>query len=94
MPESVLKLDERDNTVVALVNLEPGTVVPVGPSPDDVCTVSKTIAAKHKMALVDLKPGDLIYLYGMVVAEAVEPIGRGCPITTRNVRHRAGGLFP
>src|ERR1039457_7537788 len=42
------------------------------------------------MALSDLNPGDLIYLYGMVVAEAVEAIGRGGLLTIRNIRHRAG----
>ena len=35
------------------------------------------LPAKHKLALVDLKPGDTVYLYGMVVGEAVEPIPRG-----------------
>ncbi len=89
MPESVLKLDERDNAVVALVTLEAGTVVQLGSSSSDVCVVSQTISAKHKMALTDLKPGDLIYLYGMVVAEAVETIERGGLLTTRNIRHRA-----
>src|ERR1039458_2232149 len=90
MPESVLKLDERDNAVVALVNLEAGMVVRLGSSSSDMCMVPETIPAKHKMALSDLNPGDLIYLYGMVVAEAVEAIGRGGLLTIRNIRHRAG----
>jgi altronate hydrolase len=91
MPESVLKLDERDNAVVALVTLEAGTLVRVGSlSAPASCIVAQTIPAKHKMALTDLNPGDLIYLYGMVVAEAVEAIGRGGLLTTRNVRHRTG----
>ena len=90
MPETVLKLDERDNAVVALVTLEAGTVVNFGPaSSPATCTVAQTIPAKHKMALTALHPGDLIYLYGMVVAEAVEHIERGGRLTTRNVRHRA-----
>jgi altronate hydrolase len=42
------------------------------------------------MALVSLKPGDLIYLYGMVVGEVVEAIPRGGLVSTRNIRHRAG----
>lgn len=91
MPEEVLKLDERDNAVVALVTLEAGKVVQFGSAPaTSCCTVAQTIPAKHKMALAAMNPGDLIYLYGMVVAEAVEPIGRGGLLTTRNVRHRAG----
>jgi len=91
MPEKALKLDERDNTVVALVTLEAGTVVHFGTaSSPSSCMVAQTIPAKHKMALAPMNPGDLIYLYGMVVAEAVESIGRGGLLTTRNVRHRAG----
>ncbi len=90
MPEKVLQLDERDNSIVALVTLEPGTAVQFGPSSSPShCTVAQAIPLKHKMAVADLKPGDLIYLYGMVVAEAVEPIVRGGLLTTRNVRHRA-----
>ena len=90
MPETVLKLDERDNAVVALVTLEAGTVVSFGPaSSPATCTVTQTVPAKHKMALTALHPGDLIYLYGMVVAEVVEAIERGGRLTTRNVRHRA-----
>ncbi|HEY1902143.1 MAG TPA: UxaA family hydrolase [Terracidiphilus sp.] len=90
MAETVLKLDERDNAVVALVTLEAGTVVRFGSaSSPSSCMVAQTIPAKHKMALTALSPGDLVYLYGMVVAEAVEPIERGGLLTTRNVRHRA-----
>jgi altronate hydrolase len=91
MPETVLKLDERDNAVVALVTLEAGTVVQLGSaSSPSSCMVAQTIPAKHKMALTALNPGDLVYLYGMVVAEAVQAIERGGLLTTRNVRHRAG----
>jgi altronate hydrolase len=90
MPETALKLDERDNAVVALVTLEAGTVIRFGSASSPAsCMVAQTIPAKHKMALTNLNPGDLIYLYGMVVAEAVEAIERGSLLSTRNVRHRA-----
>jgi len=87
MADSVLQLDTRDNVVVALRNLEPGEVVRWGA---ESCTVAQPVPIKHKMALADLKPGDLVYLYGMVVAEATEAIPRGGVISTRTVRHRAG----
>jgi altronate hydrolase len=85
--ESVLQLDPRDNVLVALKPLEPGDVVRYGANS---CTIAQPVPAKHKLAIVDLKPGDLVYLYGMVVAEATETIQRGGAISTRNVRHRAG----
>jgi altronate hydrolase len=87
MTETVLKLDPRDNVLVALVSLAAGTVARLGA---ESIPVMQAIPAKHKMALVDLTPGDLIYLYGMVVGEAVEAIARGGLLTTRNVRHRTG----
>jgi altronate hydrolase len=87
MPDSVLQLDPRDNVLVALKALEPGDVVTYGAQS---CGIVQPVPAKHKLAIVDLKPGDLVYLYGMVVAEAVEAIPRGGVISTRNVRHRAG----
>jgi altronate hydrolase len=87
MPESVLQLDSRDNVLVALTPLEIGTVVHFG---NATCTVTQTIPPKHKMALVDFKPGDLVLMYGMVVGEATEPIPSGGLLSTRNIRHRAG----
>ncbi len=86
MLQTVLQIDPRDNVLVALASLSAGTVVHFGQFS---CPVVEAIPAKHKLALVDLKPGDLIYLYGMVVGEATAPIQRGGLLTTRNIRHRA-----
>jgi altronate hydrolase len=91
MAETVLQLDPRDNVLVALCSLAVGTVVHYGHPPGaDSCPVTQAIPAKHKLALIDLKPGDLIRMYGMIVGEVVEPIARGGLLSTRNVRHRAG----
>ncbi len=86
MPQSVLHLDPRDNVLVALAPLSAGDVAAWG---HESCTVTQAVAAKHKMAIVDLAPGDLIRMYGMVVGEATAAIPRGGVISTRNVRHRA-----
>jgi altronate hydrolase len=87
MPETVLQIDPRDNVVVALAELRAGEIARFGGKS---CPVAQAIPAKHKMAVVDLKPGDLVLLYGMVVGEVVEAIPRGGSLTTRNVRHSAG----
>ncbi len=95
MPEIVLQLDERDNAVVALTALQPGMNARFGPaSSPRSCLVAQPIPVKHKMAIAALKPGDLIYLYGMVVGEVVQAVARGELLTTRNVRHRAGTYSP
>jgi altronate hydrolase len=86
MSESVLQLDPCDNVLVALNPLKAGTVVRYG---EHSCIVVEDIPAKHKLAIVDLAPGDFVFLYGMVVGEAVVAIPRGGLISTRTIRHRA-----
>jgi altronate hydrolase len=88
MPDTVLQIDPRDNALVALAPLAPGTTVFFCSSS---CLVTENIPAKQKLALVDFKPGDLIRMYGMVVGEATLPIARGGLLSTRNIRHRTGG---
>ena len=91
MAESVLQLDARDNVVVALTTLEPGSVASFGCNGSQASIgVAETVPAKQKMALTDLKTGDLIFMYGMVVGEATKAIPRGGLLTTSNIRHRIG----
>jgi len=95
MPETALQIDLRDNVLVALAPLRAGTVVHYGHPPASAsCPVTQDIPAKHKLALVDLEPGDLIRMYGMVVGEATQAIRRGGLLSTRNVRHRADPYSP
>src|SRR3569833_3565689 len=92
MSKAALHIDPRDNVLVALAPLSPGTTVHYGPASSAAsCTVTEQIPAKQKLALVDLNPGDLITMYGMVVGEATQPIARGGLLSTRNIRHRTGG---
>ena len=86
MAETVLHIDPRDNVLVALAPLSAGMEVEYGTGR---CPVAQAIPAKHKLALADLAPGDLIRMYGMVVGEVTAAIPRGGLLTPRNVRHRA-----
>jgi altronate hydrolase len=88
MPDTALQIDPRDNVLVALVQLAAGTTVPFGSGSSP---VTENIPPKHKLALIDMTPGDLVIMYGMVVGEATQPIARGGLLSTRNVRHRTGG---
>src|SRR3569833_1038502 len=88
MPDNALQIDPRDNVLVALSTLPPGTAVHYGSA---TCNVTENIPAKQKLALSDLAPGDVVRMYGMVVGEASQPIARGGLLSTRNVRHRTGG---
>lgn len=86
MSPATLQLDPRDNVSVALGTLAPGTTIRANHAD---CPVVELIPAKHKIALVELTPGDLIFMYGMVVGEVTKPIPQGGLVSTNNVRHRA-----
>lgn len=88
MSDKVLQVDPQDNVVMALSTLDLGAEIKIGAGPSLIA--KQTVPPKHKIAVADLKAGDLVRMYGMVVGEVVESIPRGGLLTTQNVRHRAG----
>src|SRR5665213_315083 len=82
----ILKLDPRDNVLVALTPLaanEPvtyagKTYVPIA-----------NVPAKFKFVEYDMPIGAEIFMYGVVVGKAREPIPAGGVLTTRNLQHDA-----
>ena len=86
MKSSVLQLDSGDNVLVALADLKQGESV----SWAGHTQVLKTnVSAKHKLATVDLVPGDRVVMYGVMVGQAVKPIAAGELLTVNNIRHQA-----
>jgi altronate hydrolase len=82
----VLKLDRRDDVLIALTDLRAGEEVPVGNTTYKLAT---DVPAKHKFALRDFAVGDHVTMYGVIVGKVVQPIRKGEVITTRNIRHEA-----
>jgi altronate hydrolase len=83
---NVLKVHPADNVLVALTNLEKGTVVVFE---GQECQMQDNVKAKHKFATVDLAPGDSITMYGVLVGKAQQAIKKGGLISTGNVKHAA-----
>ena len=82
--EKLLKIDSRDNVLVALTTLPAGvSVLHEGVS----YTPLQDIPAKHKMAIENLDLGAQVIMYGGVVARVREAIPRGGLLSTRNVQH-------
>ncbi len=71
---NVLKVHPADNVLVALSNLEKGTVVSFE---GQEYTITENVKAKHKFAMVDLAPGDPVTMYGVLVGKAQQPIAKG-----------------
>lgn len=94
MPENllqnrVLKLDPKDNVLIALTDLTRDDHVTWEESH---YTLASDVPAKHKFAIHDLAVGDKIIMYGVIVGKAVQPTRRGELITTRNTHHEAAGF--
>ncbi len=81
---NILRVHADDNVLVALTDLPPGAVVAFD---GETLALPEGVAAKHKFATRTLQPGDPVYLYGVLVGEATQPVARGGALTTENVRH-------
>jgi len=81
---NVLKVHPKDNVLVALHDLPPGTEVSFN---GETYTLPKGVSAKHKFVTHALAPGDAVTMYGVMVGKAARPIPRGMPLTTDNVKH-------
>ena len=89
MPNKVLKLDAKDNVLIALTDLRKGEQIPFD---SQVYTLESDVPAKHKFATVDLTIGASVRMYGVLVGKAAEPIRRGGLLTTKNLHHQAASF--
>ncbi|GAB4029371.1 UxaA family hydrolase [Spirosoma gilvum] len=86
MAARVLKVHPADNVIVALRNLSAGEHIEFE---NDTYELPYAVGAKHKFVTEDRQPGDPITMYGVLVGKATQPIRRGEPITTFNLKHDA-----
>ena len=85
----VLRLDPRDNVLVALADLRMGDRMSFQ-GKDYV--LSSDVPAKHKFVTQDLAAGGDITMYGVLVGKTVEALRSGDLLTTRNIRHAAAAF--
>lgn len=86
MKRNIVKVHPQDNVLVALTNLSKGEHIVYNGT--DV-VLQDNIPAKHKFVTASLRPGDPIYMYGVLVGKAQHDIPGGGLITTSNVKHAA-----
>lgn len=86
MARRILRIHPDDTVVVALADLPGGATVEDGA---ERITLTTAVKAKHKVSLRDLRVGDPIVMYGVLVGRATKSVARGDALTTDNVRHDA-----
>ena len=85
LKSSILKINPSDNVAVALDKLNKGYEVQID---NATFKLVDDIALKHKFACVDFKPKDAVYMYGVLVGEAIKQIPKGGLLTTENIKHK------
>src|SRR5688572_1936820 len=84
MKQKVLKIHPRDNVIVALANLSKSETVLYNGSG---YVLQNDIPAKHKFFVKDMKAGDEVIMYNVLVGKAQKDIPAGGIMTTANVKH-------
>jgi altronate hydrolase len=82
----VLQLHPKDNVLVALHDLRRGEEIAFS---GRTYTLRTDVPAKHKFAMQDISPGGDVVMYGVLIGKAMEPLGPGDRLTTRNTHHQA-----
>ncbi len=85
MQNRILKLDPRDNALVALTDLKNGEEIRLH---GESYVLAADIPAKHKFASADFPAGADVIMYGVLVGKTTETIRKGGLLTTRNIHHQ------
>ncbi len=79
-----LQLNHNDNVLVARLDLAQGQTIEWN---GDAIQLVEAIPAKHKFTVSALAEGDAVYMYGVLVGKALQPIPKGGLISTANLTH-------
>ena len=91
MRRQVLVLHPSDNVATALADLDAGQTVTVARQAGAVTVCAQEpIAFGHKLALVPLAAGALVYKYGEVIGVAAVAIPAGAHVHVHNVESQRG----
>lgn len=80
----VLRIHPNDNILVALSDLADNEAVA---HDGNTYLIRGGVRAKHKFAMRDMRVGDEVIMYGVLVGKVTQPIEAGEAITTNNIRH-------
>lgn len=86
MASQFLKVHPSDNVIVALRDQPAGADVTYE---GNLYNLQYGVSAKHKFVTEDIDTGGAIIMYGVLVGRATQPIKKGEPITTFNLKHDA-----
>lgn len=84
MKNKILKVQPKDNVVVALQDLKKDEIIIFENSST---VLLEDIPAKHKFYLTEMKPGDAVIMYGVLVGKIQTHVWPGMRMSTENLKH-------
>ena len=82
----VVKLHPDDNVLVALTDLQKGETIHFE---NETYVLQDLIKAKHKFYMQDMKQGEEVNMYGVLVGKVQNDVAKGSLMTTENLKHAA-----
>ena len=80
---TVYKISDKDNVVIALKNFKCGELFTIG---NNSIEIKEPIDKGNKIALTDIKNNELIIKYGFSIGHAIEDIKQGFLVHTHNIK--------
>lgn len=90
LKNNALKINEKDNVVIAISDIKKGEAVAV--NGEVLFEAVDEIAAGHKIALQPLEPEEKIFRYGEAIVQATQPIERGEWVHVHNTEPIPGDI--
>lgn len=90
MKNRLIKVHPKDNVAIVLVNLWKDNYMFFN---QDTIHIKQDTPAKHKIALVSLKAGDSVVMYGILVGAATKNIKKGEILKVDNVVHKSNSVI-
>ncbi|NCI47363.1 UxaA family hydrolase [Sediminibacterium soli] len=84
--QKIIQVHPKDNVLVALTNLKQGETISFQGND---YVLKEDIDAKHKFFMHDMRPGDEMIMYGVLVGKAQKQIPAGSRMSTENTKHAA-----
>ena len=84
MKNKILKINPKDNVLVALQDLPKDAVIEFD---SKAIALQEDIPAKHKFYIHDMKAGEEVIMYGVLVGKIQYDLPAGTRMTTENLKH-------
>ena len=84
MKQLILKVNPKDNVLVALQNLSKGDSISFE---QNNIVLQEDIPAKHKFYITDLSKGNEVIMYGLLVGKVTMDVKAGVRMSTDNLHH-------